>query len=352
MHLTRPSFIAPLVFSFFALGCSGSNEEVSAQPTSSDSAVVAIVDGTPIRQSDLDQWIMEEYLRTLKDNKSEAHEIRSQSLKAMIDQHLLEAKAAEEGLSTKELLEREQGNAGPISDKEVELFYKENQRRMGAATLDQVTEQIRNFLSTTRDIDFHDAYLRSLRADTEIQLLLPRPRVEVAATGITIGPDNAPITIIEFTDYQCPFCERAEPAMRKVTETYPTQVRWVYRHFPLTTMHPQAMDAAKAAICADRQEKFMGVHRALFENKSNLSTKRLNEIAQEQGLDSKAFSTCLQDSAIEAQVKQDIKEGELAGVTGTPAFFLNGIPFSGAKPFEEFDELIQEELARLGSSAN
>ncbi len=351
MQLLRNALITPIVLSlsFFTLACSASNQSEVEKTSNADSPVVATLGESTIRQAELDQWIMEEYLRSLAEqqNQSQAYEVRSNSLNDMIDQRLLDAEAAETGLSVPELLAKEQGEADPITDEEVSQFYTENSRRMGNATLEQVGEQIRKFLTTTRDIDFRDAYLRMLRAENEVRILLTRPRIDVAATGITIGPDDAIITIIEFTDYQCPFCERAEPAMQRVTATYPDKVRWVYRHYPLTSMHPQASDAAKAAICADRQGKFIGVHRSLFKNKHNLSVQRLKEIAGEQGLDVAAFSTCIASSDVVAQVKRDMREGELAGVSGTPAFFLNGIPFSGAKPFEEFDKLIQEELVRI-----
>jgi protein-disulfide isomerase len=351
MQLLRHALITPLYLSLslFTLACSASNQAEVENISNADSPVIATLGDTTIRQAELDQWIMEEYLRSLDEQQSQskAYEVRSSSLNAMIDQRLLDAKAAETGLSIPELLAKEQGEAGPITDEEVSQFYKENSRRMGNATLEQVAEQIRDFLTTTRDIDFRDAYLRTLRAENEVRILLTRPRIDVAATGITIGPDEAIITIIEFTDYQCPFCERAEPAMQRVIATYPDKVRWVYRHFPLVSIHRQATDAAKAAICADRQGKFIGVHRALFQNKRNLSVQRLEEIAGEQSLDVAAFKTCLDSGDVIAQVNRDMKEGEEAGVSGTPAFFLNGIPFSGAKPFEEFDELIREELERI-----
>ncbi|MBW2713392.1 MAG: thioredoxin domain-containing protein [Deltaproteobacteria bacterium] len=351
MQLPRHSLFAAIFLglSLITMACSASDQIEPADPSDANSPVVASLGGTPITQADLDQWIMEDYLASLaaETNPSKVYEIRANSLNAMIDQRLLEAEAAKAGLSVPKLLAREQGDAGPITDEEVQQFYTENARRLGAVPLEQVSEQIRSFLSTTRDVDFRDTYLRTLRAENDVRVLLSRPRIEVAATGITIGPDDAVITIIEFTDYQCPFCERAEPTMQQVIATYPDQVRWVYRHFPLTSMHPQASDAAKAAICADRQDKFIGVHRALFQNKRNLSPERLVAIAGEQSLDVPAFETCFGASEVEEQVTRDLAEGQAAGVSGTPAFFLNGISFSGAKPFEEFDKLIQEELARI-----
>jgi protein-disulfide isomerase len=157
------------------------------------------------------------------------------------------------------------------------------------------------------------------------------------------GPSNAPIVMIEFSDFQCPFCQRAEPTVEQVLKTYGNKIRFVYRHFPLPN-HPNARPAAEAAACADEQGRFWQYHKELFGNSSKLSNDDLKSHAARAGLDQKRFADCLDGGKLKARVDADIEEAEAAGVSGTPAFFINGRPLDGAQPFSAFKQIIDEEL--------
>jgi len=160
-----------------------------------------------------------------------------------------------------------------------------------------------------------------------------------------MGPEDAPVTIVEFSDYQCPYCKRAEPVIKQVLERYPEQVRFVYRHFPLDRIHPQARPAAEAAACADEQGLFWEFHEQLFAPDAKFDDTALEAYAVEAGVDMDGFRSCLGERRTQALVEGDLQAGRSAGVSGTPAFFVNGIRLTGARPFDEFVELIEQELA-------
>ena len=161
-----------------------------------------------------------------------------------------------------------------------------------------------------------------------------------------IGPENAAITLIEFSDYECPYCRswHAE-VFDRLMETYPDQVRVVYRDFPLTSIHPNAVPAAEAANCAYEQGGFWEFHRKLFDGVYGLSTEAYTQYASEIGLDQAGFEECLNSRRYKAEVEADFEYAANLGVRSTPTFFLNGLPIVGAQPFEVFQEVIEKELA-------
>jgi protein-disulfide isomerase len=138
------------------------------------------------------------------------------------------------------------------------------------------------------------------------------------------GPADAPVTIVEFSDYQCPFCARSEPLVKQALAAYPTQVRLVYKHFPLTAIHPQALPAALAAAAAQKQGKFWEMHEKLFANQQALAPEQIQQYARQIGLDMEQFNADLQSDDVKAMVQEDAQLAERAGVRGTPTIFING----------------------------
>jgi len=162
----------------------------------------------------------------------------------------------------------------------------------------------------------------------------------------SIGPEDAPITIIEFSDYQCPFCQRWHvESFDKILEEYPDQVRIVYRDFPLTSIHPEAVPAAQAANCAYEQDAFWEFHGQLFSGENQLSSDTYSQIAKDIGLDMNKFEQCVSSEKYADEVQSDLSYAINLGVKSTPTFFLNGIPLVGAQPYEVFKEIIDLELA-------
>ena len=322
-------------------------------PDEQDSQPVAVLEGEPITQGELDEWIKDELFRDQTDDlaPSSVYELRSRSLEGLIDERVLEAEAARRGVSTDELMRLERAALPAIGDEQVTDFYEKNKQRMGGATRDQVADRIRSFLDDQRTGEITTA----LRKRAKVEVLLEPPRVTVAAEGPSVGPVGAPVTIVEFSDFQCPYCARAGALAKQIHERYPTQVRFVYRHLPLERIHPHARGAAEASACADAQGRFWDFHDKLFANQRKLAAADLQGYAKQLGLDTAAFEQCVKKRTTQALVDRDMAAATEAASgsgkrgLGTPAFFVNGILLSGAKPAEEFFRVIDAELARAGA---
>jgi protein-disulfide isomerase len=160
------------------------------------------------------------------------------------------------------------------------------------------------------------------------------------------GSKDAPVTIIEFSDFQCPYSKKYhDEILPMIMSEYGDEIRYVYRDFPLTSMHSQAQKAAEAAQCAFEQGKFWEYYEQLFQNQGALDVPNLKNYATELGLDESAFNLCLDSGKYAQEVQKDFEDGYSYGVTGTPTFFINGRPLVGAQPFSTFQTVIEEELA-------
>ncbi len=161
--------------------------------------------------------------------------------------------------------------------------------------------------------------------------------------GASRGPENAPITIVMFSDFECPFCAASRPTIERLFEKYPGMIRLVYRHFPLPG-HVQALPAAEAAECARDQGRFWEMHDALFDNQHDLNETSYLAFAAAIGLDLEQFEACLTDHQHEGRILEDVAQGESYGISGTPVFFVNGRPIPGAADLIRFERVINEIL--------
>jgi protein-disulfide isomerase len=162
----------------------------------------------------------------------------------------------------------------------------------------------------------------------------------------SIGPENAAITIVEFSDYECPYCRQWQSEVfTKLMEAYPQQVRLVYRDFPLSSIHANAAPAAEAANCANEQGKFWPFHNKLFSMELGLSEQAYQEYATSLGLNVQSFLECMKSDRYQAEVQADYQFAADLGVRSTPTFFVNGIAVVGAQPFDVFKQVIDKELA-------
>jgi len=183
--------------------------------------------------------------------------------------------------------------------------------------------------------------------DQEEDVNQPAPsKTEIAITDSDHirGNKNAPVTIIEFSDFQCPYCSRFHETMKQVMENYPNDVKWVYKHFPLDSIHPYARPAAEASECAADQDKFWEYADKLFENQSSLSQAYFSKAAGEIGLNTGKFNECLTSGKYKLKVDADYQQGIKAGVRGTPGNFINGQPAFGALPYEQIKSIIDSSL--------
>ena len=172
-------------------------------------------------------------------------------------------------------------------------------------------------------------------------------RYDIPTDGsYSIGPEDAAITIVEFSDYQCPFCVRwHEQVYNQLLAAYPGKIRFVYRHLPLTQIHPQAMPAAEAAMCAGEQNAYWQFHERLFINQESLGEELYISLATELGLNLDAFNNCRETHKYQAQIQADMDFAVGLGVQSTPTFFINGLAMVGAQPLASFTQLIDKELA-------
>jgi protein-disulfide isomerase len=174
------------------------------------------------------------------------------------------------------------------------------------------------------------------------------PRTSVAVTGDdpSEGSATAPVTLVEYSDFQCPFCGRVMPTLKELRTKYGDKVRIVWKDFPLTQIHPQAFVAAQAGNCAREQGKFWEYHDRLFANQQALQPEFLKKYAGEVGLDTAKFNACLDSSKYEARVQESLGAGNRLGITSTPTVFVNGRMINGAQPIDVFQAVIDDELAR------
>ena len=276
-------------------------------------------------------------------------EFMERGLDQLIERKLIELEAESRGVSVEELLDSEIGaKVSEVTDEQVDSFYEENKARIPQPK-EQVADQIRQYLGQQRGAQLRSELLTQLRSTYAVSTHLEPMRFEVSSKGSPAkGPEDAPVTIIEFSDFECPFCSRVLPTLEQIAEQYGDQVRIVFRQFPLDNLHPRARKAAEASLCADEQGKFWEMHDRMFANQRQLGVDDLKRQAGELGLDSEAFAECLDSGRFAAQVEEDLQAGQRVGVSGTPAFVINGRFLSGAQPFEAFAKVIDDELERSG----
>lgn len=239
-----------------------------------------------------------------------------------------------------------------ISSAEVEAFLKENKDNPGLQRIpeDQRAAQVQNYLEGRAREGVFRELIDEARNSGQIRVAVRRPvepQLDVDDGGnYFVGPKDAPVTIVEFADFQCPFCARMVPTLNEIVEKYKGKVRWVYRDFPLREIHPEALPAAVAANCAGAQGQYFEMHHALFENYRTLGAPLYKELAGKLGLDAAKFEACLRDPQMENEVLRDAQEGQNLGINGTPAYFVNGKKLGGAIDANEFSRLIDAELAK------
>jgi len=307
------------------------------------SDVLAVVDGQEITTADIESRIKGQLLKI----NNQLYALKKQAVEALIAEQLLSQEATKRGLTRQQLLQQEVvSKINAVGDGEIEQFYKANKARMANKTLEELKDRIAQHLQDVQRQQHQQTFVGELRKAASIRMLMQPPIVEVAIDGAPIrGSENAPVTLVEFSDFQCPYCGRVQPTLLKVMETYPDQVKLIYKDFPLPQLHPQAPKAAEAARCAGEQDNYWDYHDAIFEDAKDLTPDKLKRYAADLKLDTAAFDTCLDSGKYAAAVRQDMAQGAQLGLNSTPSFFINGRFLSGAQPFSAFQALIDEVLA-------
>ncbi len=331
----------------------GSKEgsEAQAAPASSPagSTVAGYLGDLPITLEEVDRAAAPQ-LREVRQNEYAA---RRAAFERLADQKLVEKEAAARNLSVADLLKAEvEDKAAQPTEEEISSFYDKNKARFGGRAKEEVSEQIKQSLRAQKVAERRAEFYRELRQRAGLRFLLDPPRVQVPIPPgePARGPENAPITLVEFADFQCPFCRRSHPTVEQLLEEYKGKVRYVFRDYPLS-FHQRAFPASEAARCAGDQGKYWEYYDNLMEVSGDLGDADLKKRATDLGLDLAAFTACLESDRHEAAIRAGFEDGSAAGVTGTPSFFINGRMVVGAKPIQEFKSIIEEELARLEGAA-
>ncbi|HET8964699.1 MAG TPA: thioredoxin domain-containing protein [Candidatus Acidoferrum sp.] len=303
---------------------------------------LATVEGQAITETDLAPYVAGQ-LRPLKEQE---YEIKKKALDILIGQRVLEAEAKKRNVSTEKLLQQEADAKVPEpTDVEVGAIYAVQKEQFNKP-LEEVKGQIQQTLKRARVQQARQEYSTRLREGTKVSILLAPPRTEVSFDPARVrGNPKAEVIIVEFSDFQCPYCGQVQGALRNVLAKYPATVALAFRDLPVPQIHPMAIGAAQAGRCAGEQGKFWELHDLMFADQSNLDRDGLLKKAQTLQLNQKEFSLCLSSEKYKEQIQQDGQEGMRAGVTGTPGFFINGIFMSGALPEAAFLKVIEEQLA-------
>jgi protein-disulfide isomerase len=311
-----------------------------------DGAKIAEVDNQAILASDLQKYAG----RELSIQRENLYKLEKQKLEEYIGAFLLTQEAKKRGVSVEAVLDQEvNSKILPVDDDEIDVFYKSNKARI-AVDLDKVREQIRGYLRNQKIEAQKALFFKSLHSKAKVVTYLKAPpvfRAQISVAGEpSKGSETAPVTIVKFEDFHCPFCKQVQPTFNELLTRYNGKVGLVHKDLPLESLHPQARQAAEAARCAYEQGKFWEYHDKLYATSPKASADDLKSYAKEVGLNVDSFDRCFANGKYKAVVQQDLNEGVQLGLTGTPTIFINGREISGNQPLEAFEAIIDEELAR------
>jgi protein-disulfide isomerase len=307
---------------------------------------LAEVDGVAITSEEVEKTLAAQ----LSKLEEQIYNLKRQRVEALINEKLLAKEAAKRGLSVPALLDAEvTSKVGLVTEQEVEKTYQQNKGQLKGEE-SSVREQIRGALQRNKLAAKREEFLDALRSQAKVVVNLKPPpvqRVSVSVAGApSKGSAKAPVTIVEFSDFHCPFCRSVISTLVQLESKYGDKIKLVFRDFPIESIHPGATKAHEAARCANEQGKFWAYHDKLFATTPTSSPETFKELAKEIGLNPKAFETCLNSGKYQTAIKEDIAEGNRVGVSGTPAFYINGRLISGAQPVEAFARIIDDELSR------
>jgi len=316
----------------------------------SDRNVVGRVGDRAVTMTDLDEaWRSNDAasrMRMLQD----LYDTRKRTLDIVIGEILVEREAVARGTSRDELLAQElPSRTLPVTSDEIRQIYEQNRNAFPGRTLEEMEPQIQAFLEQQRPMQALHAYMSELRMsadDVRIELEPPRTTIETDVNDPAFGPGSAAVEIVEFSDFQCPFCQRLIGTLEQLKTDYGDDVRLVFKDYPLPN-HAQAFKAAEAGNCAHEQGKFWELHDVMFSKQDELEVADLKRHAGELGLDQSSFDICLDSGRFAETVSADLRLGQGVGVSSTPTVFINGRAVMGAAPYDVFAEIVQEEIDRV-----
>lgn len=362
MHAKKPNKPSR---AFFALGIAflGSiavacakdgvaKEKTSSAPAVADNPipeVLATIGDEKITLADLRERIGDD-LDKLDANyrKSRSAAIEG-TLNEMVRERVIDAEAKKQGKTVADLVLAEAGGSFEPTDVQINAWYNDNKARLQGRTVDQLRQQIADLLRKQNQQRAEQALEGRLNKERKVALMFEPFRMNFDNSGSpTLGKQGSKVTVVEFSDFQCPFCRQFAGNLRQLGREYGDRIEIVYRQYPIPSIHPFAFKAAEASLCAHEQGKFWELHDLMFTDQEHISVRDLKEKAKRLGMNESKFSSCLDTGKYTEQVQRDMAVGSKAGVTGTPALFVNGVEVpGGAVAYPVVAAAVDRELTRV-----
>ena len=333
------------------MACGGATpppEAAVRAATPEDPVVVTWKDGQ-LTLSEVESGVASKLAAMKQEYQLQRYELTRRAMDGAIDDAILEAEAKKAGIDVETLLRNEiESKVVPPTDAQLRSFYEEVKDQLRGARFDAVQTMLAGELMNRQMAGRYDVYVTQLRESAGVKASLPYPDLErldvaVSDTDPRLGSADAPVTIVQFAEYQCYYCNKVQPTLDALVADYDGKVSLVYKDFPLEN-HPRAFPAAVAARCAGEQDKYWEMSGRMLANQSALSDADLLQHADELGLDRKKFDSCLTEPEISKRVADSFAQGQALGVAATPTFYVNGVLVSGAQPYDQFKAIIDREL--------
>lgn len=284
------------------------------------------------------------------DAEVKLHELKMSRIRTLVLKTLMDNDPNKKGLSNDEFLEKNISGKVKVSDKEINAFIEE--RKIPKENInDQIKEKVRQFLEMEKKKQAIENWIAEKTKKSPVEVYLPEPRRPVFEVNVGnapfVGGADAKVTIVEYSDFQCPFCAKGAELMNEIKKKYGNKVKIAFKNYPLP-FHTHAKDAAHAALCVheEKAEYFWKLHDVMFADQTKLSPTDLKGLAKKIGANSEKFDQCMSSNKFMASIEKDMQEGQDLGVQSTPTFFVNGQLVQGAYPIEVFSEIIDRELAK------
>jgi protein-disulfide isomerase len=336
--------LAALTAALMLCGTVAAQESVARHSGTQERESVAMIGGEEITQAELENYVAQD----LMELRQKRQDVLEKGLDRYLTNEVLTRESKARGISTTDLLDLEVlPKIKMPTDAEVDAFYEKSKDRV-QGTEAELAPKIKAYLAQQRRQQALDSYTSALKEKYGVRVTLEPLRLAVDLEDAPVrGAPHAHVTLVEFGDFQCPYCRKLEPTLAKVAENYPSTVRLAFRQFPLDG-HPQAPKAAEGSLCAREQGKFWELHDWMYAHQDALKVEDLKAAARDLGLDAERFGECLDSSKYEPAIKADSLAGTRAGVNGTPALFVNGRPVpGGAADYEMLSKIIDDELKRI-----
>ena len=305
--------------------------------------VVATVNGRNITLDEVDNSVLADLFAL----QQQIYALRKAALENLVARTILELEAARRNISVAELRKQLTEGKVEVTAAEVEQNYAEHAQVFGTMSPDEAKERLRLDLESSARMQKYRERLAGLRQSAKIELLLEEPRLPAinSLNAPSLGRETARVVIIEFADFECPYCRSSQPVLKELTKKYGDRIRLVFKHRPLE-IHSQAFLASQAAFCAAQQGMFWAYHDALFAS-DELAPANLKTLAVNLHLDENKFNTCLTSEESRLAVQKDLDEARHFGINSTPTFVINGKLFRGAPELDQFTTAIDAELKRV-----